>query len=147
MKIILTESQVKLLTLIKENEDVLNQFNSKINTLTNSLNKFYTNINFISLAELLNGEVDVKSLISKIEAMEGEYYKTDKEMYKYFNSFGEDAYFDKWVSIHDNLDSLNHKNYDKINVILSILMDLDSLVSANEDTKNLFSDIKSINLS
>ena len=70
MKIILTESQVKLLTLIKENEDVLNQFNSKINTLTNSLNKFYTNINFISLAELLNGEVDVKSLISKIEAMD-----------------------------------------------------------------------------
>jgi hypothetical protein len=147
MKIILTENQVKLLKLINENEDVLNQFTNRISAVNKALNKFYTDINFISLAELLNGEVDVKLLIQKSDNLDNEQHKIGTDMERYFNSFGEDAYFDKWVAIHDKLDSLNHKNYDKINVISSILMDLDSLVDANENTKNLFSDIKSVNLS
>jgi hypothetical protein len=68
-------------------------------------------------------------------------------MEKYFNSFGEDEFFYKWSSVYNAMDDLNHKNYDKINVISTIIMDLDSLVSENENTKDLFSDIKSINLS
>ena len=55
MKIILTENQLQLLKLIKENEDVLNQFTNRISAVNKALNKFYTDINFISLAELLNG--------------------------------------------------------------------------------------------
>jgi len=147
MKIILTESQVKLLKLINENEDVLNQFTNRISAVNSALNKLYTDINFISLAELLNGEVDVKLLIQKSDNLDNEQNKISRDMEKYFNSFGDDAYFDKWVAIHDKLDSLNHKNFDKSNVISSILMDLDSLVDGNENTKNLFSDIKSVNLS
>jgi hypothetical protein len=147
MKIILTESQVKLLKLINENEDVLNQFTNRINATNNALNKFYTDINFISLAELLNGEIDIKMLIQKSDNLDSEQHKISNDMEKYFNSFGEDAYFDKWVAIHDKFDILNRKNYDKINVISSILMDLDTLVDSNENIKNLFSDIKSLNLS
>lgn len=147
MKIILTESQVKLLKLINENEDVLNQFTNRINATNNALNKFYTDINFISLAELLNGEIDIKMLIQKSNNLDSEQHKISNDMEKYFNSFGEDAYFDKWVAIHDKFDILNRKNYDKINVISSILMDLDTLVDSNENIKNLFSDIKSLNLS
>lgn len=147
MRIILTENQVKLLKLINENEDVLNQFTNRISAVNKALNKFYTDINFISLAELLNGEVDVKLLIQKSDNLDSEQREIRVNMEKYFKSFGDDAYFDKWVVIHDNLDSLNHKNYDKINVISSLLMDLDSLVDSNENTKNLFYDIKSVNLS
>ena len=147
MKIILTESQVKLLKLINENGDVLNQFTNRINATNNALNKFYTDINFISLAELLNGEIDIKMLIQKSDNLDSEQHKISNDMEKYFNSFGEDAYFDKWVAIHDKFDILNRKNYDKINVISSILMDLDTLVDSNENIKNLFSDIKSLNLS
>jgi seryl-tRNA synthetase len=147
MKIILTENQLQLLKLIKENEDVLNQFTNRISAVNKALNKFYTDINFISLAELLNGEVDVKLLIQKSDNLDSEQHKIGKDMERYFKSFGDDAYFDKWVAIHHNLDSLNYKNYDKINAISSILMDLDSLVDDNENTKNLFSDIKSVNLS
>jgi hypothetical protein len=147
MKIILTENQLQLLKLIKENEDVLNQFTNRISAVNKALNKFYTDINFISLAELLNGEIDVKLLIQKSDNLDSEQHKIGNDMDKYFKSFGDDAYFDKWVAIHHNLDSLNYKNYDKINAISSILMDLDSLVDDNETTKNLFSDIKSLNLS
>lgn len=147
MKIILTEKQLGLLKLITENEDVINQFTNKINMINNTLNKLYTDINFISIAELLNGEVNISNFNDRLDNIEDAYYKLSKDMEKYFKSFGDDAYFDKWVSIHDNLDNINHKNYDKSNVISSILMNLDSLVSNNENNKELFSDIKSINLS
>jgi len=147
MKIILTEKQLELLKLITENEDVINQFTNRINAINGSLNKLYTDINFISIAELLNGEVDLSNFTGRLDKIEDLYHALSNEMTKYFNSFGEDAYFDKWVSIHDKLDDINHKNFDKSNVISSILMDLDSLVIDNENTKNLFSDIKSINLS
>jgi hypothetical protein len=147
MKIILTEKQLELLKLINENEDVINQFKNRINAINGSLNKLYTDINFISVAELLNGEVDLSNFTGRLDNIENEYHKLSKDMEKYFKSFGDDDYFDKWVSIHDKLDDINHKNFDKSNVISSILMDLDTLVSDNENTKNLFSDIKSINLS
>jgi hypothetical protein len=147
MKIILTEKQLELLKLITENEDVINQFKNKINSINNAINKLYTDINFISIAELLNGEINLSNFTGRHDQIENEYYKLSKDMEKYFKSFGDDAYFDKWVSIHDNLDDMNHNNSDKINVIASILMDLESLVSDNENTKELFSDIKSINLS
>jgi DNA-binding ferritin-like protein (Dps family) len=146
MKIIITEKQLKLIGLIKENENVLNQFNSRISSLNNTLNKFYTHINFISLAELLNGEIDIKIFVNKISQLNDEYHKISKDMYRYFNSSGEDVYFEKWATIHDNLDGLNNKNYDKINVISSILETLETLVNNNGDAKNLFSDIKSIDL-
>lgn len=147
MKIILTEKQLELLRLITENEDVISNYKNNISNINNLLNKLYTDINFISLAELLNGEIDIKTFNSRIDNIESEYDKLNASMEKYFNSFGEDEYFYKWSSVHNELEKLNHSNYDKINVISSILMDLDSLISDNEDTKEVFSDIKSINLS
>jgi predicted nucleic acid-binding Zn-ribbon protein len=131
MKIILTEKQLELLKLITENQDVIANFKNSISNINNLLNKLYTDINFISLAELLNGEIDIKAFNSRIDNIESEYDKLGASMEKYFNSFDEDEYF----------------YHDKINIISSILMDLDSLISDNEDTKDVFSDIKSINLS
>jgi hypothetical protein len=147
MKIILTEKQLELLKLITENQDVIANFKNSISNINNLLNKLYTDINFISLAELLNGEIDIKAFNSRIDNIESEYDKLGASMEKYFNSFGEDEYFYNLSSVHDGLESLNHNNYDKINIISSILMDLDSLISDNEETKDVFSDIKSINLS
>jgi hypothetical protein len=147
MKIILTEKQLELLKLITENQDVIANFKNSISNINNLLNKLYTDINFISLAELLNGEIDIKAFNSRIDNIESEYDKLGASMEKYFNSFDEDEYFYNLSSVHDGLESLNHNNHDKINIISSILMDLDSLISDNEDTKDVFSDIKSINLS
>jgi len=147
MKIILTEKQLELLKLINENQDMVANFKNNISSINGELNKLYTDINFISLAELLNGETDIKPFTSRIDAIESQYDKLSSSMEKYFNSFGEDEFFYKWSSVYNAMDDLNHKNYDKINVISTIIMDLDSLVSENENTKDLFSDIKSINLS
>ena len=147
MKIVITESQLKLLKLINENEDVLNQFKTRINAVNNGLNKLYTDINFITLAELLNNEINIDLFSSRYDNLDKEYNKISTEMDKYFNSFGEDAYFDKWVSIHDNLDDINYNNQRKLDVISLILSNLESLINDSKETSGLFSDIRTVNLS
>jgi hypothetical protein len=147
MKVILTEKQLELLKVIKENEEVMMKFRTRLAKITDELNKLYTNINFISVAELLNGEVDVKGLLKNSEDLDGLNFGISREMSKYFDSFSEEVYYDKFEDLHNELDNIYYKNSNKINIIGSILMDLDDLVDENEDTKKSFLDIKSINLS
>lgn len=147
MKVILTEKQLKLLTMIKESEDIIMKFQTRLNKITEELNKLYTSINFISVAELLNGEVDVKELMSKSENLDELNTNVSGDMRKYFDSFSEETYYDKFEDLHTKLDDLYYKNSDKINIISSILMDLDDLVDENVNSNKQFSDIKSINLS
>lgn len=147
MKVILTEKQLELLTMIKESEDIIMKFQTRLNKITEELNKLYTSINFISVAELLNGEVDVKELMSKSENLDELNTNVSGDMRKYFDSFSEETYYDKFEDLHIKLDDLYYKNSGKINIISSILMDLDDLVEGNTDSNKSFSDIKSINLS
>jgi hypothetical protein len=147
MKVILTEKQLELLRVIKENEEVIMKFQTRLTKITDELNKLYTTINFISVAELLNGEVDVKALLGKNENLDDLNVSISGEMRKYFDSFSEEIYYDKFEDLHNKLDDIYYKNSNKINIIGSILMDLDDLVDENEDTKKSFLDIKSINLS
>lgn len=147
MKVILTEKQLELLTMIKESEDIIMKFQTRLNKITEELNKLYTSINFISVAELLNGEVDVKELMNKSENLDELNTNVSGDMRKYFDSFSEETYYDKFEDLHIKLDDLYYKNSGKINIISSILMDLDDLVEGNTDSNKSFSDIKSINLS
>jgi hypothetical protein len=147
MKVILTEKQLELLKMIKENEDIIMKFENRLNKITEELNKLYTTINFISIAELLNGEIDVKMLLSNNEKLEEVNLNISKEISKYFDSFSEETYYEQYEDLHNKLDDLYFVNSNKINIIGSILMDLDDLVDENENTKKSFSDIKSINLS
>ena len=147
MKVILTEKQLELLKVIKENEDIIVKFQTRLNKITEQLNKLYSNINFISIAELLNGEVDVKDLMSKSETLDGLNVDVSSDMRKYFDSFSEEVFYDKFEDLYASLDDLYYKNSNKINIISSILMDLDDLVDENVNSNKSFSDIKSINLS
>jgi len=147
MKVILTEKQLELLKMIKENENIIMKFENRLNKITEELNKLYTTINFISIAELLNGEIDVKMLLSNNEKLEEVNLNISKEISKYFDSFSEETYYEQYEDLHNKLDDLYFVNSNKINIIGSILMDLDDLVDENENTKKSFSDIKSINLS
>ncbi|MEN6293184.1 MAG: hypothetical protein ABFD07_14380 [Methanobacterium sp.] len=92
MKVILTEKQLELLKVIKENEEVMMKFRTRLTKITDELNKLYTNVNFISIAELLNGEVDVKVLLKKSEDLDSLNFSISSEMSKYFDSFSEEEY-------------------------------------------------------
>ena len=143
MKIILTEDQFELLKLIKENENTIYNFQSKFNKITEELNKLFTKINFISVSELIGGEIDVESFLDNITRLDESNLNIKSEMSKYFESFDDD----KFEKIYNNLENLYYVNSKKINLISTILISLKDLVDGSEGGLEIFSDIKSINLS
>lgn len=143
MKIILTEDQFELLKLIKENENTIYNFQSKFNKITEELNKLFTKINFISVSELIGGEIDVESFLDNITRLDESNLNIKSEMSKYFESFDDD----KFEKIYNSLENLYYVNSKKINLISTILISLKDLVDGSEGGLEIFSDIKSINLS
>jgi hypothetical protein len=149
MKIILTERQLELLKLIKENEDVINKFKNRFNVITQQLNTLYNKIQFISIGELLNKETDVSELLKSVQGLESSNSAIENDMTKFFNSEGEDVYVEKYESINYDLKmNYYYKNSDKINVISAILMNLERLVDESVDNKyeDVFKDNKDINV-
>lgn len=144
MKIIITETQLEMLKLLKESENNIKNYKTRLNNITNQLNTTYTNINFFSIAELITGEIEINPIYLKVNELDSQNSKIYNEIEQYFKSFnGED---DKWSKVHDVLEDLYYKNSDKINILSTILIDLGNLVEANTETKEVFSDIKSIDL-
>ena len=154
MKVILTENQLELLRVIKENEEAISQFELKYNKIKSELNKLYTKVNFISIAEILSGEVNIKELVNQIETLDNLNYGITSKVDAYFNQMGEENYSDKFEVIHLSLDDMYRVNNDKVNIISLILNNLDTMVSELADgdgigfegIKKVFSDINSINL-
>jgi hypothetical protein len=146
MKIIITEAQLKMLELLKEGENTIADYNSRLVNITNQLNKTYTSINFINVAELINGEVEINPVYNMVNSLDAQNSKISAEFEQYFKSFDEDTYYDKWEPTHNALEKVYYKNMDKINVLLTIIADLGNFVDDNEKTKEVFSDIESINL-
>jgi predicted component of type VI protein secretion system len=148
MKIILTESQLEMLRLIKEIEDAISKFEARLNLITKQLNNVYNKIMFINISELLNNEPDVSELLKFVEEKDESNYNIDSEMTKYFDSINKSVYKKKFEPIHKNLETIYYNNSDKMNVISTILMNLEDLVnsSAKNKYRDVFSDIKDINI-
>ena len=146
MKIIITEAQLKMLELLKEGENTIADYNSRLVNITNQLNKTYNSISFINVAELINGEVEINPIYNMVNSLDAQNSKISAEFEQYFKSFDEDTYYDKWEPTHNALEKVYYKNMDKINVLLTIINDLGNFVDDNEKTKEVFSDIESINL-
>lgn len=144
MKIIVTERQLEMLKLIKENEDVINKFKSRFNAITKQLNSLYSKIQFINVAELINEEISVKDLLDLVDSLDSSNLSIESDMNKFFNSEGEDVYVKKYESIHHDIEmNYYYKNSDKINVISIILLNLEKLVDESIDNKHkdVFKDI------
>jgi predicted component of type VI protein secretion system len=148
MKIILTESQLEMLRLIKEIEDAISKFEARLNLITKQLNNVYNKIMFINISELLNNEPDVSELLKFVEQLDESNFNINSEMTKYFKSINKSLYKEKFEAIHSNLEKIYYNNSDKMNVISTILMNLEDLVnsSAKNKYRDVFSDIKDINI-
>jgi len=146
MKIIITESQLKMLMLIKESEDKTNTYIAKLNDIAKILNNIYSKVSFITIAEMLNRETDIKPIYDMVNNLEKQNSALRHEINVFFNSFDEDTYFAKWEKISENIDELYYKNVAKITVLTTIVNSLDNIVYDSEDYKDAFSDIESINI-
>jgi len=146
MKIIITESQLKMLMLIKESEDKTNGYIAKLNDIAKILNNIYSKVSFITIAEMLNRETDIKPIYNMVNNLEKQNSNLKHEINVFFNSFDEDTYFAKWEKISESIDELYYKNVAKITVLTTIVNSLDNIVYDSEDYKDAFSDIESINI-
>jgi hypothetical protein len=146
MKIIITESQLKMLMLIKESEDKTNTYIAKLNDIAKILNNIYSKVSFITIAEMLNRETDIKPIYDMVNNLEKQNSNLKHEINVFFNSFDEDTYFAKWEKISEGIDELYYKNVAKITVLTTIVNSLDNIVYDSEDYKDAFSDIESINI-
>lgn len=142
MKIIVTERQLEILKLIKENEDVINKFKSSFNQITRELNSLYGDIQFINVGNLVDIEPNmdsniIKVLLNKFYNLDSRNTTTNREVTNFFNSKSEDDYEKNFQSIHDDIENnYYYKNSRKINVISAILMNLDKLVDDLERLVN-----------
>lgn len=146
MKIIITEKQLEALKLLKESDDRINSYVNNLNNITKELNKAYSKLSYITIAELLSGESDIDPISVMVNSLEVKNSKITDEFNRFFKSFDEDTYYNTWEKTHDALEKLYYKNIDKINVLLTIISNLGNVVYDNQGNKSVFSDIESINI-
>ena len=73
MKVILTEDQVKLVKLIKENTEFSDKVKDAIKDLKDTLNKMYSVLTFTTIAEIRDGETDILVYQQKYETLDDKY--------------------------------------------------------------------------
>lgn len=154
MKIIVTERQLEILRLIKENEDDITKIKSMFvptfNDINKELNRLYNKIQFINVGELLNGETNVEELLGDVNRLETSNNKTEDDIDDFFNNMDEKTYYDNKMDElkYDLIVNYHSNNNDKINVISSILISLEELAkeSINNNHKKVFTDNKDINV-
>ena len=69
MKIILTEEQLKLVKMIKENADYVSRVKSAITKLKDEVNKLYSVVTFTTIAEIRDNDSDVDVMKQKVDVL------------------------------------------------------------------------------
>lgn len=70
MKVILTEEQLKLISLIKENTDFGEKMKEAIMGTISRTNKLYNIVTFTTIAEIRDGETDISVIAQKFEQLD-----------------------------------------------------------------------------
>lgn len=105
MRIILTEEQLKLVTLIKESNDFSDKIKDSIGTIKEELDKLYNIITFTTIAEIRDGETDVSVLERKVEEYDNKIDNISRKISTYFDRFDEETYYAKKLDdVHSDLD-------------------------------------------
>jgi len=114
MKLILTEEQLKLVQLIKENTDFAEQAKDKIKDIKENLDRLYNIIMFTTIAEIRDGETDILVMERKVEELDDKINNIVKKVSDYFDRYDEETYYAKKLDeIHGDLEgrisTLNRK--------------------------------------
>lgn len=142
MKIIVTERQLEIFRLIKENEDVINKFKNRFNKISKDLNILYQDIQFINVGNLVDIEPNmdsniIKVLLNRFYDLDTKNSEINREVTNFINSKSEDDYEKNFESMHYDIEkNYYYKNSRKINVISAILMNLEKLVDDLERLVN-----------
>lgn len=147
MKIKLTESQLKKAKLITEGQQVVHTFLKKADDIKETVNRMYSKLTFTTLAEIIDGDIDLDVMKRKLEQLRTIMYTYSKKSQMFFDNMSTQEYENnrEWEDLQAKAeDAFQEVTYHKIDV-LEELIDSLSEFSAGDIDKN-FKDIKKIDL-
>ena len=120
MKIKITEGQAKRLKLISENTDELSRFIYLCDVKVQEINKIYNKVSFITIAEILNHEVNMVEINTVLDKIEHDVLRSNNKAYASIKHLPEEG-----------LDEKIDKAYEKVNSKLTplqiVVLDLEKL--------------------
>lgn len=133
MKLILTEEQLKLVKLIKENIDFAEQTKDKIKDIKENIDRLYNIITFTTIAEIRDGETDILVIERKVEELDNKIMNISRKVSDYFDRYDEDTYYAKKLDdIHSDLENRIHTLNRKIMALGKIVEQLKPFAKVNE---------------
>lgn len=144
MKIRITEEQLQRIKLLTENDNIYSQFEAIALKVKDKINTIYTKVTYISVAEILHNEVNIKEILQTVDNLENTLDETLRKVERLLETLPEDTASD----IDGKIWQLNRPIQNKINVLQSMLMNLEKLVDYEEEHEGTkaFSDIKPMDI-
>ena len=141
MKIKITEQQAKRLRIIKEDIDVLSQFEQLCKVNSQEMDKLYMKLSDLSVAEILNNEVSLEEMESYVRNIEAKLMDANRKAYSYIENLP-DENLD--LRIDNAFDKANGK-ISSIQLIIYGLKDLQNSAEEHNLTKD-FENLKPIDI-
>ena len=136
-KIIVTESQYKV---IEESENVIADFDTWADDTIKLINSQFGRLAFATLADILDGDVDLEVIKNKINQIEKVQYSKFKRVEDFFNNHtSEDEYWEKWEETHRKIEDRNSIITNKVEIIDEMVNTFITLIEM--DAEKYFSDI------
>lgn len=106
MRVILTEEQLKLIRIIKENSEFSDKIKDTIKDIKEALDKLYNIITFTTIAEIRDGDTDISVIERKVEEYSNKIDNLSLKISTYFDRFDEDTFYAKKLDdVQNDLDS------------------------------------------
>ncbi len=151
-KVILTEGQLKLVKLIKENTQFSDRVTELINNIKTDVNKMYSLLIYTTIAEIRDGDIDISKTAQKFEVLEDKKDGLDRKVsdfeQRYMNRDG-DWPNQQLEKIHTDLDMKLYNLSPKLSALGLIIDALTPLSKIDEygekrgvDMHTPFNDIK-----
>lgn len=147
MKLRITESQLKKAKLITEGQEVVHTFMTKADDIKEIINRLYSKVTFATLAEIIEGDIDLNVITTKLEQLRTVMYTYHKKGEMFFNNMPEDEFYSdqKWDDLQMKMDDKYQEVlYHKLDVLEELIESLKDIKDG--DIEKSFKDIKKLDI-
>ncbi len=126
----------------------LDQYINLYKKINSQANAIWNKVNFITIAEVINSEVDLDQIDKHIWALKDSLTKLGREIRKQFDQMEEDDYYENWEDADTTLSDLDNAVDNKLSAVDDIVSKLKDISYKSEEDEylNMFKDIDQINI-
>lgn len=147
-KIRLTEGQVDMLQRISEADNAFNWYLKEMGNLNKEINGLYKRITFSTLAEFIDGDLDISVLKHKLEDIDRRADKLKAKVDSQIKKISDEEWEANYRDLDIKLDDMHHKiSLHKYNALHDIISTVEDIVRKNESGEpfsKIFGDIKGL---